>query len=249
MELFREFGLGQQLLLLLGGFIVGLNKGGIKGIDMLNVTIMALLFGTKSSTGIVLPLLCIGDILAVIYYKKNVKWPLFWKLIGWMAVGILLAVFFGKDINEALFKKIFAGIIIITVIILLYMEWKKVETVPDNWLFTPSLGLSAGIATMLGNLAGAFANVYFMAQRINKNDFIGTGAWVFLVINLFKMPFQVYYWKNINTSTLALDLVLLPVLLLGFGLGVLFVKKINDQQYRKLIIALTLLGGITILFR
>ena len=43
--------------ILLAAFIIGLGKAGLKGVDMLSVTIMALVFGGKSSTGIVLPLL------------------------------------------------------------------------------------------------------------------------------------------------------------------------------------------------
>jgi hypothetical protein len=66
----------------------------------------------------------------------------------------------------------------------------------------------AGITTMLGNLAGAFSNLYFLAMRLPKNHFIGTSAWLFLVINLFKLPFQVLYWKNITISSLQTDLVL-----------------------------------------
>ncbi|RYZ45126.1 MAG: sulfite exporter TauE/SafE family protein, partial [Chitinophagaceae bacterium] len=38
-------------LILLAAFILGLSKAGIKGIDMMNVTIMALVFGGKASTG------------------------------------------------------------------------------------------------------------------------------------------------------------------------------------------------------
>ena len=55
-------------LVYLGAFIIGLAKAGLKGIEMLNVTIMALVFGGKASTGVVLPMLCVADILAVLYY-------------------------------------------------------------------------------------------------------------------------------------------------------------------------------------
>jgi hypothetical protein len=44
-------------LIFLGAFFIGLSKAGLKGVDMMNVTIMAIVFGSKASTGIVLPLL------------------------------------------------------------------------------------------------------------------------------------------------------------------------------------------------
>src|SRR5436190_21218326 len=109
------------LLILLAAFIIGMSKAGLKGIDMMNVTIMAIVFGSKASTGIVLPLLCVADIFAVLYYNRHAHWNHFWKIIPWMAVGILIGVYVGKDLNEAVFRKIMAMIIIITVVIMIVM--------------------------------------------------------------------------------------------------------------------------------
>ena len=129
------------------------------------------------------------------------------------------------------------------------MEVRKSDKMPDNKLFVATTGLTAGFTTMMGNLAGAFSNIYFLAMRMPKNDFIGTAAWVFLVINLFKLPFQVFYWKNINGTVLQTDLVLLPALLLGFWAGIKIVSVIKDDSYRKVVIALTLIGAVFIFFR
>ena len=231
-------------LIILSAFIIGLSKGGVKGIDMLNVTIMAIVFGGKASTGIVLPLLCTADIMAVIYYHRHAQWNHFWKLIPWMVAGILVGVFTGKDMNEAIFRKVMATIIVLAVIIILVMEFRKSISVPTNKLFVGSMGLSAGFATMMGNLSGSFANVYFLAMRMLKNNFIGTAAWLFLVINFFKLPFQVFYWHNIKPSTLYVDLFLIPSLVAGFWAGVKLVSVIKDDSYRKIVIALTLIGAL-----
>ncbi|HEV7334156.1 MAG TPA: sulfite exporter TauE/SafE family protein [Flavisolibacter sp.] len=236
-------------LILLAAFIIGLSKAGIKGIDMMNVTIMALVFGGKASTGIVLPLLCVADILAVRYYHRHAQWNHFRRLMPWMVIGILIGVFVGKDLDEAIFKTIMAVIIILTVLSMLFFELRKRQTVPHHIAFVGTMGLISGFTTMLGNLAGAFSNIYFLAMRLSKNDFIGTAAWVFLVINLFKLPFQVVYWKNIGPETLWIDLLLLPALLLGFFTGIKVVAKIRDASYRKVVIVLTLLGALVILFR
>lgn len=237
------------LFILLAAFIIGLGKAGLKGVDMLSVTIMALVFGSKSSTGVVLPLLCVADIAAVFYYNRHAQWHHFWKLIPWMAIGILLGVFLGKDMNEQVFRRLMAVIVVLTIAIVLYMEWRKSTAVPKHPLFAASTGLAAGFTTMMGNLAGAFANLYFLAMRLPKNDFIGTAAWLFLVINLFKLPFQIFYWKNITGQTLLTDLILLPALALGFGLGLWLVNKMHDTSYRKVVIALTLVGSIMMLLK
>ena len=237
------------LLILLAAFIIGLSKAGLKGIDMMNVTIMAIVFGGKASTGIVLPLLCITDIMAVTYYHRHAQWKHFWKLIPWMAIGVLIGVFVGKDLDEAIFKRIMAVIIILTIAIVVALEFRKNTTMPENKLFGVGMGLVSGFTTMLGNLAGAFSNIYFLAMRLPKNNFIGTAAWVFLVVNLFKLPFQVFYWKNITLSTLQTDLFLSPALIAGFWAGVKIVSGIKDDSYRKIVIVLTLVGAVFIFLK
>ena len=236
-------------LILLSAFFIGLSKAGLRGIDMMNVTIMAIVFGSKASTGIVLPLLCVADIIAVIYYHRHAQWNHFWKLIPWMAIGILVGVYVGKDMNEGLFRKIMAIIIITTVFIMVALEIKKNQIIPTNKFFVANMGLAAGFTTMLGNLAGAFSNIYFLAMRMPKNDFIGTASWVFLVINLFKLPFQIFFWKNITPESLYTDLFLLPSVVIGFWIGVKIVSKIKEDNYRKVVILLTFLGALAIFFK
>lgn len=237
------------VLIALAAFIIGLSKAGIKGIEMMNVTLMAIVFGGKASTGVVLPLLCLADVMAVMYYHRHAQWNHFWKLLPWMIAGILIGVYVGKDLDETYFRKIMAFIIIGTVAIMLRLEVGKKIVLPSNKLFVAGMGLTSGFATMLGNLAGAFSNIYFLAMRMVKNDFIGTAAWVFLVINFFKLPFQVIYWKNITTASLKIDLFLLPILIIGFWTGIKIVAKIKDDSYRKIVFVLTLIGAVFIFFK
>lgn len=249
MGLITVYTLSQWIMILLASFIIGLGKAGLRGVDMLSVTLMAFVFGSKSSTGIVLPLLCLADIAAVTYYHRHAEWKHFWKLTPWMVIGILLGVFLGKDLNEVVFRKIMAIIILITIIIVLWLEYRKSKQVPQHPLFAASTGLAAGFTTMLGNLAGAFSNLYFLAMQMPKNNFIGTAAWIFLFMNLFKLPFQLFFWKNITAQSVQIDLFLMPTLALGFWLGLHLVGKIRDEQYRKLVIFLTLIGSVFMLIK
>ena len=249
METIALYPYSTWIIIMLASFFIGLGKAGLKGIDMLSVTLMAFVFGSKASTGIVLPLLCISDIAAVSYYNRHVKWNHFWKITPWMIIGILIGIYVGKDMNEVLFRKIMAVIILFTIIIIVLMELRKSKTVPTNPLFVASTGLAAGITTMLGNLAGAFSNLYFLAMRLEKNDFIGTAAWIFLIMNLFKLPFQIFLWKNISIESIKIDVLLLPTLAIGFLLGLKLVDKVKEKDYRRLIIILTLIGSLLMLFK
>lgn len=233
----------------LAAFSLGLSKSGIKGISTIIVTIMAIVFGGKSSTGILMPLLIVGDIFAIIYYKRHVQWRFIFKLFPYIVIGILLGVWFGKDIPETVFKQFIAGIIILSVIMMIWWDRRKSKEVPNNIWFAGFMGLGAGFTTMIGNLAGAFSNIFFLAMRLPKNEFIGTAAWLFFFVNLFKLPFHLFVWRTINTETLLINLYLLPAILIGLLVGIQFIKRINNDFFRKMILILTMIGAIIILFK
>ena len=111
------------------------------------------------------------------------------------------------------------------------------------------MGLLAGFTTMVGNLAGAFSNIYFLAMRLPKNEFIGTAAWLFFFINLFKVPFHIWSWETMTWNSFRLSLSLVPFVLIGLVLGIWLVKKIKNDSYRKLILLFTALGGVAILLQ
>jgi hypothetical protein len=56
-------------------------------------------------------------------------------------------------------------------------------------------------------------------------------------------------WKNITELTLWVDFLLLLPLLLGFFLGIRIVSMIKDNSYRKVVIALTVIGAFFIFFK
>ncbi len=229
-------------------FLLGISKSGIKGIATLIVTSFALVYGAKNSTGILMPLLLVGDIFAITYYKRYVDWSYIIKLIPWMVFGVLIGVIGGSYISDDLFKYGMVIIILFSVSLMYLMESKKEKKIPKNLIFVSSMGTLAGFTTMVGNLAGAFSNIYFLAMRIPKNTFIGTAAWLFFIINSFKVPFHIWSWGTINESSILKSLELIPFVILGLIFGVILVKKINDNTFRKLILFLTAFGGILILF-
>ncbi len=245
--LFPDFTPVQCLCMFLASFIIGLSKSGVKGIDMLTVTLMALVFGGKASTGIVLPLLCIADLGAVTYYNRHAQWGQFRRLMPWVVVGILVGVYVGKTLDEQVFRKVMAVIILSTVVIMIALELRKKPLQPTNRIWAIALGLTTGFTSMIGNLAGAFSNIYFMAMRMPKDQFIGTAAWLFMIINLIKLPLQAFYWHNITATTLRTDAVLLPTLALGFWAGLRIVQRIREEDYRRIVLVLTLVGSLFML--
>jgi len=132
---------------------------------------------------------------------------------------------------------------------MLWWWGKKDRKVPTHWSFAGFTGTMAGVTTMIGNLAGAFSNIFFLAMRLPKNEFIGTAAWLFFFINLFKLPFHVFVWKTVTVETFEVYLYLLPAVIAGLLSGIFLVKKFTDDFFRKMILILTAIGAVLLFFK
>jgi uncharacterized membrane protein YfcA len=80
--------------------------------------------------------------------------------------------------------------------------------------------------------------------RLPKNSFVGTAAWFFMIINFLKLPLQYFVWHNISGETLLFDLTMLPAIAAGAWMGIIFVKKISEKNYRMVVYALTLMSTL-----
>lgn len=228
--------------------ILGISKAGIGTISILTVTALAYIFGSKTSTGILLPMLVAADVLAVYHFKRHTQWKHLRRMLPWMMLGVVAGTWIGQDLDEAVFKKIMAGVILFSVGLLVWFERKSTPKIPEHWSFAAGMGMGAGFTTMVGNLAGGLSNVYFLSMRLPKDQFIGTAAWLFFLINTFKLPFHIWSWKTINADSVVINLALLPFLVLGFFIGLRVVRVLAEERFRQLILWLTVASTILILF-
>lgn len=236
---------GDWLWLLFSAMIIGGAKAGLRGLGMLAVPIMAAIFGGKLSAGLVLPMLIFADVLAVIYYNRDADWSFIWKLLPAAMVGVLIGLVVGLYIDDDTFKVIM-GVIIIGGLILMVINERKAlpPALTQGYVFGAFFGLLGGFSTMIGNAAGPVMAVYLLAVHLPKNAFIGTGAWYFLIINLFKFPLHVFFWKTISWEGLKLNLLATPAIVLGIWLGILVIKHLPEKEFRYFVIVMTFVAAL-----
>ena len=233
------------ILLSLCGLLIGMAKAGISGTGLMVVPMMASIFGGRESVGIVLPLLIFADIFAVNYYHRHANWKHVVKLMPWALLGVILGAIFGKYIDDSQFKQTIAILVIVGIILMIWMDIRKNDTrVPSHWLFAASLGIAGGFTSMVANAAGPIFTLYLLSMHFKKNSFIGTGAWFYFLLNFFKLPLQIFYWKQVTLHTFTLDLFVLPLIIAGVFLGIYLVKFIPEKAYRIFIIVSTLVSAI-----
>ncbi|GHB90100.1 sulfite exporter TauE/SafE family protein [Cerasicoccus arenae] len=249
---FLGISMGDWLFAALGAAMIGLAKGGLPGAGNVSIWIFAEVFGAKESVGYLLPVLLCGDTVAIIIYRRNADWGHVWRLFPPMAVGVLLGwqLFHIIPANE--FRIVMGFLLLLMTGLHFGRKWmmrnhEGEDSVPHTKWFIWTTGVGGGLATMLANAAGPVAAFYLMAVRLPKFAFIGTSAWLFFLINFFKIPLQAQL-GNVNVTSIRVSLLLGAVAAVACLIAPRIVKYIPQRQFEWLVWAVIVFAGIRLIF-
>lgn len=232
------------------GILIGFSKTGMPTIGSFVSALLAMIFPVKESVGIALPMLITADIVAVTYYRRTVVVKLLLRLIPWVLAGIISGFLVLGQIEDQQLSLLIGVLIIL--LILLHVTRERIEH-KLNYPFTQSpvfhaiLGILAGFTTMIGNAAGAIMTIYLLSKGLKKNEFIGTGAWFFLSVNLIKVPFSASLGL-ITLESLTFNACIIPAILLGSYLGIQFLPRIPQRYFSRIILLLAVLGALRLIW-
>lgn len=235
-----------------GAFCLGLSKTGVAGLGIVSVALFALLLPPRDSVGIVLIVLICADVLAVSVYRRHAEWKHLVRLIPWAAAGIVAGYFALGRVDDAQVKKLIGGILLLMVVLQGLQRRHKAQTgavdaFPHTLWFVALTGVAAGFTTMIANAAGPIMVVYLLAIGLPKMAFVGTAAWYFLLLNLFKVPFQMNLGA-IDLPALQIAAPLVPCALAGGLLGRVVLPRIDQKLFESLALFFTLAAGLRLLF-
>ena len=246
---FFDVNLFQLMAVLLVALLVGMGKAGLSGTIIVAIPILAAVWGGRQSTGLMLLLLLIGDLFAVKAYHRGTRWDEIRGLIPAALAGILLGGLTGNYINDLQFKYLIAVFVLVCLLLMIYQEYKGADfKVPHNRLFIIFVGMIRVFASMVGNAAGPIFAVYLLAIGLNKKHYLGTVSVFFFIVNLLKLPIQIFVWQSITWRSALLILLLLPLVYLGIRLGIWLVRQINEKTFRYLVIAMTFIASVRLFF-
>jgi len=236
----------------LGAFcalLVGISKTGVPGVATLAVPLFVLVLPARASTGALLPLLVLGDLFAVAWYRRHAVWSHLLRLLPLAAAGVVLGFLAMGRIGDRELKYLIAGLVLA---LQAFSIWRGLRARGEptgagaSWL-AAVLGLLAGIATMLANAASPIMLAYLLTMQLPKNQFLGTSAWFFLCINLFKVPFSASLGL-ITPVSLALDLFLAPAMVAGAFLGIFLARRTPQRAFQILTQAFTAAAAVVLFF-
>ena len=256
-------------LLALGSLIMGLSKGGLPGAGNLTVAIYALvledalgLIGVPLSVGLLLPVLISADLAATFMYRRHTDWKFIIRLLPFFIVGTVLGwwVFdYFQDGNDRVrqLKYVIGGILLSMTVLHFVVKWrtkiKHSNSTPEGRAPKGSIvlgaffGLLGGVATMLANAAGPIAQLYLLAMALPKYAFIGTSAWLFLIVNVIKIPFMIDL-EIITLDSMSVSWWMFIPAIIGASLGPMIVKYINQAVFERLVWIFIVVAGLRMIF-
>ena len=233
----------QWLFFGIAAMIIGMSKCGIPGLGILNVVIFQNILLAKDATGFGLPLLVVGDLCAMIAYRRHAEWTQVAKLIPWAALGVI-GGFFALGAMDNIQARLLIGISLLFMVGLHFVKSGKTAEERKGLRspgVAPVIGALAGFVSMIANAAGPLMTLYLLAMKLPKMAFMGTSVYFFTLLNLFKVPFLAYL-GIVNLESLGANLKLVPLIIGGAFFGYAFAKKVNQIWFERTAFWLTIVA-------
>ncbi|MGX1134685.1 putative membrane protein YfcA [Streptomyces glaucescens] len=241
--------------LALAAMLVGFSKTAVSGANTISLAVFAAVLPARASTGVLLPLLIAGDVLAVLTYRRHAHWPTLWRLFPAVAVGVVVGTVFLMWADDGIVR---ASIGVILLLMAALTVWRRRTaeraeepdgvTTRAGRVKARSYGVLGGFTTMVANAGGPVMAMYLLSAGFRKLGFLGTSAFFFLIVNVSKVPFSVGLGL-IDGPSLLLDAALVLFVVPGALLGRWAVHRINQRLFEQLVIAATVLGALQLLLR
>ncbi|WP_327267585.1 sulfite exporter TauE/SafE family protein [Streptomyces sp. NBC_01218] len=264
--------LAQLAVLAAASVLVGFSKTSINGANTISLAIFAAVLPARASTGVLLPLLIAGDVLAVYVYRRHAHWPTLLRLFPAVAVGLVAGTLFLKYAGDGAVRASIGAILLVMVGVTLWQRQRQRQRAGAGAgasgdhgageaeeggpggrrarktarAQAGAYGVLGGFTTMVANAAGPVMSLYLLSSGMRKLGFLGTSAWFFLIVNVTKVPFSVGLGL-IDGPSLLLDAVLVLFVLPGAWLGRRCVDRIDQRLFERIVLAATVLGGLQLL--
>ncbi|MEP0072588.1 MAG: sulfite exporter TauE/SafE family protein [Marinomonas sp.] len=239
------------LLILLIAFavlITGISKGGFSGaFGVIAVPLISLQTSPTLAAAIMLPILCIMDILTVqkFWMKWNTEQLI--KCIPAAIVGIIIGGLTASWFSVE-WLKIMVGIIAIGFTINSWPRKSKSSRLkPLNTLTGKFWCALGGFTSFIAHAGGPPMSVYLLRTQLEKTQYVATAAVIFAVVNYVKLiPYGLL--GQLNTTNILLSLSFTPVAYLGVQLGAWLHYKIPTERFFKFIYFFLFLTGVKLIW-
>ena len=235
-------------LLGVAALLVGFSKTAVPGINTISIAIFAAVLPARASTGTLLLLLIVGDIFALITYRRHADWGTLIRLIPAVVAGVALGALFLAVADDGSVRRVIGAILLLVIAFTLWQRARAARGVGAGAgaIARSGYGALGGFTTMVANAGGPVMSMYFLAARFPVKAFLGTAAWFFAVINVAKVPVSIGLGL-ITPSALVLDALLAPAVIVGALVGRRIASRMKQATFDWAVIVCTVLGALYLL--
>ncbi len=233
------------VLAALAALCAGISKAGLPGMGTFTVMLMFQIIPGPQSTGAVLPLLITADLIAAAHFRQAIHWPQIQRLAWPILLGILLGCGVLLWLPHHAFPPT-VGWLVLAMLVLQCWQLHRpsaIQPLTGSPTFAWAAGILTGASTMVANAAGPVSTIYLLMQGLPRREFVATMAWLFLIVNLIKVPFSLSL-HLITLPSLGFNLVLLPAVALGLYLGIKIIHHIPPRAFQATILTLCALAAL-----
>lgn len=224
-------------LFALAGVVVGFSKTAVGGLGVAAVAIFATVLPARASTGAVLLVLIVGDLVATTTYRRDADWALVRRLLPAVLPGLVLGTLFLHIVSDEVLRRSIGVVLVVLLVLQLWLRTRRTtgpSTQPHR-VAAWAAGGAAGFTTMTANAAGPVMTLFLSAAQVDKRRFVGTNAWFFLVVNLVKVPFSAGLGLVSGTDVVR-ALALVPAVVAGGLLGRWTLGRISQARFEVLVL-------------
>ena len=144
--------------------IAGLGKTALPGSSTLAVVILASVLPARTSTAAMLLLFIVGDVFALIAYRRHADWRTLLRLAPAVVVGLLVGAAFLAFSTDGVVRRTIGVILLVMVAITLWRR-RRASAPASGRLAAGGYGTLARFTPMVGQYGGAVVWVYLLASR------------------------------------------------------------------------------------
>lgn len=221
------------LLALPAVLIAGISKGGFGGgLGVVSVPLMALVVPPQQAAAIMLPILCLMDLIGVWAYRGKWDPPNMRILLPAAVVGIGIgSLAFGALDSNAI--RLLIGMIAVGFTVNWW--WRRRHPLrradaPPSVVKGGFWGMVAGFTSFVAHAGGPPINIYLLPQNLHKTVYQATTVIFFIVVNYVKLvPYTLL--GQFDAGTLKTAAVLVPLVPVGMLLGIWLHKRAADRLF------------------
>jgi uncharacterized membrane protein YfcA len=230
--------------------ITGISKGGCGGgLGVVAVPFLALVIDPVQAAAIMLPILCLMDLMGIWAYRGKWDNSLLKVLLPAAVLGILLGTLVARYL-DASNVRLLVGTIAIAFSLnywFVVRQGREREAKPHSLLRGGFWAAVAGFTSFVSHAGGPPANAYLLSLRLPKTVYQATTVAFFITVNYVKLiP---YAWLGqFDTTNLATSLALLPLAVVGMGLGIWLHHRVPDELFYRIAYSLLMITGLKLFY-